>query len=541
MIAAVTEVLDRRPASAAATAPIAAPPRSLRILRVRRSHLVAAALGLVVALAAVLRFRGLGHQGLWYDEAVTGWLVRAPLGQMLEVLPRSESTPPLYYVLAWLWVRALGDTDVGLRSLSALAGVLTVPVAFAAARNLATTRVALVAALLVAVSPQLVWYGQEARCYALLVLTTTVALWLWTRARARPTWGRLMAWGATAAVALTTHYFAVFAVLPQALLVLADRRAPVLRRAAAVAVPAAAGVALTGMAQAQRATHHYWFADGSLRRRVAQIATQWLAGFTPPAGHVAILVAALAAGAGLVLLALRSGAAERRGAAVAGLVAACAVGLPVALAVAGRDFVDARNLLSGLVPCAIVVAAGLGAARARVAGPLAAGVLVGVSLGMIVAMARDPLAQRGPWKHVATALAAQKGRHAILIRGSRTWGTVLTFYLPRTWWVPPDGARVREIDVLRRIATPHDCAGTTWWGATCDLGPRSAPRRAPAHGFRRGGAERVAGFEIVHYRARHPVRVYAHTPLDRPHSPRRSPHHQALLTPTRPVLPGSGL
>jgi 4-amino-4-deoxy-L-arabinose transferase-like glycosyltransferase len=444
-------------------------------------------------------------------------------------------------VLAWLWVRVFGDTEAGLRSLSALAGVLTVTAAFAAARNLATTRAALVAALLVAVSSQLVWYGQEARCYSLLVLTTTVALWLWSRTRGRPTAGRLMAWGGAAALALATHYFAAFALLPQALLVLADRRARRRWRSLAVAIPAAAGLGLAGLARAQNGGHQYWFGDSSLHRRVDQIITQWLAGFSPPAGRVAVFVAAGAAGAGLALLALRARPAERRGAASAALVGGCAVGLPMALALAGVDYLDARNVLSGLVPCAIVVAAGMGAARARVAGPLVAAVLVAVSLAMIVALARDPLAQRGPWRHVAAALAAHPGRHAILIRGSRTWGSILTYYLPRTWWVPRHGAPVRDIYVLRRLRTPHDCHQTTWWGATCDLGARPAARRPPAHGFHRVGTERVAGFEIVHYRSRHAVRIYAHTPLDHPHGPHRSPHHQALLTPTHQVLPGSQL
>ena len=37
-------------------------------------------------------------------------------------MPHSESTPPLYYLVAWLWSRPFGTGEVWMRSLSALAG-----------------------------------------------------------------------------------------------------------------------------------------------------------------------------------------------------------------------------------------------------------------------------------------------------------------------------------------------------------------------------------------------------------------------------------
>ena len=49
---------------------------------------------------------------------------------MLREVKASESNPPLYYVLAWGWAKAFGTGEVGLRSLSALFGAATVPVAY---------------------------------------------------------------------------------------------------------------------------------------------------------------------------------------------------------------------------------------------------------------------------------------------------------------------------------------------------------------------------------------------------------------------------
>lgn len=87
--------------------------------------------------------------------------------------------------------------------------------------------------------PLLVWYSQEARSYALLVLLGALTVLLFSRARARPTPGRLTAWSLVCALALLNHYFAVFLVLPEALLLWTaarDRRRAVILAIGGVAV-----------------------------------------------------------------------------------------------------------------------------------------------------------------------------------------------------------------------------------------------------------------------------------------------------------------
>ena len=90
----------------------------------------------IVALAAGLRFATLGLQSLDFDEAYTVQIVGGSLGHMFHQVPVTESTPPLFYVLAWVWGQLFGVGAVGLRTLSALLGTLVVPVAFAAGRRL---------------------------------------------------------------------------------------------------------------------------------------------------------------------------------------------------------------------------------------------------------------------------------------------------------------------------------------------------------------------------------------------------------------------
>lgn len=192
-------VMNRRPVATGPAAPRPAALSSPSWPLTARHVLMLAGL---TAGAGALRFATLRLQSFGDDELYTVWLVRMRLRDMLATIPESESTPPLYYLLAWVWAKLFGTGEVGLRSLSALLGTTTVPLAWLAARRLASPRTALVAAALAAVHPMLVWYSQEARSYALLIPLATLSFVLFLRARERPGPGELGSWAAVSALAL---------------------------------------------------------------------------------------------------------------------------------------------------------------------------------------------------------------------------------------------------------------------------------------------------------------------------------------------------
>src|ERR1044072_8666427 len=81
--------------------------------------------------AAARRVATLDVQSYHHDEVVTASRVlREDFWHAMDAVGFSESAPPLYYALAWAWTQLTGTGEYGLRSLSALAGVATVPVAF---------------------------------------------------------------------------------------------------------------------------------------------------------------------------------------------------------------------------------------------------------------------------------------------------------------------------------------------------------------------------------------------------------------------------
>lgn len=96
----------------------------------------------------MLRVVFFGDQSLGYEEAFTTSVVgHSTVAGVWRAVNATESTPPLYYLLTWSWIKlAASHTAAALRATSLLAGSLTVPVSFFAMRPFFDRRLALVVA-----------------------------------------------------------------------------------------------------------------------------------------------------------------------------------------------------------------------------------------------------------------------------------------------------------------------------------------------------------------------------------------------------------
>ena len=173
---------------------------------ITRMVIITATVG-VLALALLLRFWT--KSDLWLDEALTVNIARQPLHQLPSLLHR-DGAPPLYYALLHVWMGWFGTSDLAVRSLSGLFGVITVPVVWLAGRRLGSRTIAWAAMLLVATSPFAVRYDTEARMYSLVALLSVLGFLALDRSLRKPRPGNLIAVGAVAGLLLYTHYWSVF-------------------------------------------------------------------------------------------------------------------------------------------------------------------------------------------------------------------------------------------------------------------------------------------------------------------------------------------
>jgi mannosyltransferase len=441
----------------------------------------------VIVLAAALRFPTLNLQSYWDDEGYTVGLLRMTLDGMLTAIPKSESTPPPYYVIAWFWTHAFGNSEWGLRSLSAIFGVALVPVVYGIARDLSSRRAGLIAALLVAVNPLLIWYSQEARVYALLALVGGFSFFAFIRALNVGGTRLIFIWCVVSALALCTHYFSVFLVVPEALVLLARRRdRPTI---VSVAFLAAVGLALASLALEQR-SRAYGFREVALSTRIPQIPEQFLVGYgiwSTNLGKLAALVAAALCAYGL--LALRK---SRPPGFVAGVaVVVAAVLLPIALAGVGLDYVLTLYFIAVLGPALALVAVGLSRARGGIAAALALATLGVCILGVVET---HPQFQREDLRGAARAIDKTDLAKVVVVSPP----SQLSAYLPELRNLPGGGVDVREVVLLAMAEKDPGHASIV---------PRSYSRHLSVPGFRLIDVIEAKRFTLVRFRSETPRHV----------------------------------
>lgn len=483
----------------------------------------------LVVIATVIRLLTIDNQSFWADEALTAYEAHAPFGAMLNSVLHVETTPPLYFVLVWAWAHVVGIGEVALRAPSMLAGVALVPVAYLSARELASRGAGVIAAALVTVNPFLIWYSQEARAYMLLTALCGASFLWFVRARRDPSRRNLVWWASLSSLAVMTHFFAGFAIAPEALWLLwralrpgrahgpgraVGRTRPVL---IAVGVVAAVQAAMLPFAVADTSHGAGWIARTPRMHRIGQLTLEWGVSVLSRNGNWREGLAIWALLAALVVLLLRFGGTprERDGALAAAAIAGLVFLVPLALGFVGQDYFLSRNEIPALIPLVSVLAAACAAPRARAPGSALAVSLLVIFSVSAVRVQTDGRYQRPDWRKVARALGPATRPRAILAAGGAT-ADPLEIYLPHVDWIQPSGRRVpiSEVDVvgaLKRLplapATLPSPLNSTVDAPLAPQRGRSLPSLVAPPGTRLIGRVRVASWVVARYAFAHPQRL----------------------------------
>lgn len=451
----------------------------------------------LTALAIVVRFATLSARGFWLDEAITVDLVDGSLGELVERLRRySLDQPPLYYLLAWGWAKAFGTGELAMRSLPAILGGLTVPVAYLAGAQLRSPRAGLVAGLLTALSPLVIWHSQDARPYALVILLGGLSFAVFLRLLVdRRAWV-LALWVLVSVLAMAAHYAVGFLVVGEVLWLLFARRG------LAVLVALAAVLVAVLLLQDHRTGGGslgtgFWTQNYSLTSRLLQVPAQLLVGYQPPLQVVTAVVAAVLAGAIIALLAVRADARERASAAVPIFVCAVGVGLPMMIAATGQlGGLTTRYLVGAWVPLVVAGAAALVLERGRRLGFALTALFCVLFVAIGAASAWKPKFDREDWRGAAGAIGQPGARQAIVVSPSE--GVLpIGLYRPRARELPERGLAVRRIALLA-LPRPYRTVGEQ------PRPPRPASVEAPLPGFVEVGRRLGELYTIVFFRSRRP-------------------------------------
>jgi hypothetical protein len=181
----------------------------------------------VLLAALTLRWVGLDRHSLWLDEGVTWAWATAP--SLADTVFAEPNHPPVWWVVSRAWVGFFGDAEESLRMPAAICGVLAVILGWRLGLRLlspahAPRRGGFPRADDGGVGAgQATWFAgflagatyflqvsQEARMYALLLAESLALALLYLRWLDRNDRASLVGYAAVAALALHTHYFAIW-------------------------------------------------------------------------------------------------------------------------------------------------------------------------------------------------------------------------------------------------------------------------------------------------------------------------------------------
>jgi mannosyltransferase len=175
----------------------------------------------LVTFAVVLW--GITGSSYWRDEAASLSAAERPFGNLVRMLGHVDAVHGAYYVIIWAVVRIGGAGELATRLPSALAMAAAAAAVTALGRRLVSPRAGLASGLVFAILPEVSWYGQEARSYAMVTALAVVASYLLVRAL-QPAGGAgagrwLAGYGAALAALGVANLFGLLLIVPHAVTV----------------------------------------------------------------------------------------------------------------------------------------------------------------------------------------------------------------------------------------------------------------------------------------------------------------------------------
>ena len=137
---------------------------------------------IILAIGLALRFYHNLDISIWHDEAFSALMIRYPWGEMFHRLGL-DVHPPMYYIFLRLWHYVFGDSVLSLRGMSVFFGTGTIWAAWMFVREaFKNEKIALWAALLVAINPFGLRFALEARMYTMGAFFAVLAGYFLVRA-----------------------------------------------------------------------------------------------------------------------------------------------------------------------------------------------------------------------------------------------------------------------------------------------------------------------------------------------------------------------
>ena len=176
----------------------------------------------ILIIASILRMYHLDFQSVWLDEihSINEANPKNSVSEMFDALMIAEPHPPLFFLLLHFSFKIFGYTTFVARILSVIIGIFGVFSIYLLGKELYNKKVGVAAAILLTFNYFHLYYSQDARMYSLLFLMTTLSFYYLIKFIKNPTYKSSILYAVFAALMIYCHFFALFALFSQYLILL---------------------------------------------------------------------------------------------------------------------------------------------------------------------------------------------------------------------------------------------------------------------------------------------------------------------------------
>lgn len=178
----------------------------------------------IVILATLLRLYSISTESYWLDEAIS--IRQAQHDDLEDTLERVKNDIhlPFYITILHFWVKLFGIGEFASRSLSLIFGVAGILALFFLARRLFGDKTALIASALMAFSPIMIYYSQEARLYTLFVLLSILSFDMFVKYLREPKAKNMILYLCVTLPLIYTHIFGFLVLASQNIVIFLHSR-----------------------------------------------------------------------------------------------------------------------------------------------------------------------------------------------------------------------------------------------------------------------------------------------------------------------------
>jgi hypothetical protein len=176
----------------------------------------------ILIFAAILRIYHIDFQSVWLDEihTINESNPNYSLSELYSSLLITEPHPPLYFVLIHFSFILFGYTPFVLKFFSFIMGIGGLITTYYLGKELINKKTGLIATFLLAINYFHIYYSQEGRMYSMLYLTTTISFYFLIKFIKKPNLRSALLHAFFASIMIYTHFFALFALFSQYLILL---------------------------------------------------------------------------------------------------------------------------------------------------------------------------------------------------------------------------------------------------------------------------------------------------------------------------------